>query len=83
MRAFRSFVSLCQISLVIVGFAAGLTMAGCDSNTAVPKSTPAQAPAQAAPGAEVQDKAAARGKSQIVSRHDLYKAKAQAAKDSQ
>lgn len=83
MRASRSFVSLCQISLVTIAFSAGLTMAGCGSDTAAPKSTSGQAPAQAAPAGAVQDKGKAKGKPQIETRRDLHKARDEASKDSQ
>jgi len=79
MKASRGIVSLCQISLVIIGSVAGLTMAGCGSDTG-PASTPAQV--QALPDAAVPEKGKAQGKPQIVSRHDLYRGKVQASKDS-
>ncbi len=81
MKASRSTVSLRQISLVLIGFAAGLTMAGCGSKSVVPASTPAKA--QASSGAAVPGKAKAKSKPKIESRHDLYREKAQASKDSQ
>lgn len=83
MKASRSIVSLCQISLVTIGFAAGLTMAGCGSDTAAPKSTAAQAVAASPSGGAAHEKSIAKGKPQIESRRDLHKARDQAAKDSQ
>jgi len=78
MKASRSIVSMCQIPLVIAVFAAGLTMAGCGSDTGAPVSTPAQA--QALPEAVVKGK----GHSKPLggSRQALYRAKEQASKDS-
>jgi len=77
MKASRSIVSRCQISLAIIGFAAGLTMAGCGSDTGSPASTPAQV--QALPESAVKGK----GKVPAGSRQSLYRTKAQAAKDAQ
>jgi hypothetical protein len=81
MKASRSIVSLCQISLTIVGFVAALSLAGCGSDTGVPASTPA--PIQASPEAAAKGKAKAKGKVQVSSRQELYRQKAQSSKDSQ
>ena len=81
MKASRSTVSSSHASLVVIGFAAGLTMAGCGSDTGVPASTPAQA--QASPELAVKGKSETKGKVPAGSRQSLYRMKAQASKDSQ
>jgi len=64
-----------------MGLAAGLTMAGCGSDTGVPASTPAQG--QALPEPAVKGKGKAKGNTVPSSRRDLYRQKAQAPKDSE
>ncbi len=81
MKASRSVFSLCQISLATIAFAAGLTMAGCGSDTGVPASAPVQV--QALPDAAVKGNTKAKVKVQGQSRQSLYREKAQASKDSQ
>jgi hypothetical protein len=81
MKALHSFVSLCHVSLALVFFAAGLTLAGCGPDSGAPDTSPAQV--QASPNAAAQGKAKAKGKPQIETRRDLHREKAEASKDSQ
>lgn len=81
MKASRSVVSLCRVPLAVVVFATELAAAGCGSDTGVPATTPAQV--QASPEVAVKGKAKGKAKVDTTSRRDLYRAKAQAAKDSQ
>ncbi len=83
MKAARDVIFLCRVAVATLGIVAGLTMAGCSSDSAAPSSTSAQG--TPSPVAAVDAKGITKGKGKLAgaSRRQIHPPNAQGPKDSQ